>query len=109
MTLNQTDNATETEAHAPGPLAGLRRPRLLIRAARFGLADYSRTRDLKRIMRVATLPMPSKAVKTLMDSEAEMEECRQTGTSGYSVIRHVELLIALMAEVRLLPQARAEG
>ncbi|WP_244867469.1 DUF6477 family protein [Vannielia litorea] len=87
-----------------GPLGGLRRPRLLIRAARLGLSDYSRTRDLKRIMRVTTLPAPTKALRDLMDTEAEMEEGRQSGLSTYSVIRHVEVLIALMAEARLLPQ-----
>ena len=32
-------------------LANLRRPRLLIRAARFGLEDYRRDRDLSRLAR----------------------------------------------------------
>jgi len=31
-------------------LANLRRPRLLIRAARFGLEDYRRDRDLSRLL-----------------------------------------------------------
>ncbi len=31
-------------------LANLRRPRLLIRAARFGLQDYRRDRDLRRLL-----------------------------------------------------------
>ncbi|MGR3794768.1 DUF6477 family protein [Vannielia sp. SX4] len=102
-----------TEGHqarkTTGPLGGLRRPKLLIRAARLGLADYSRTRDLKRIMRVATLPAPTQAVRDLIRTEAEMEEGRQTGLSTYSVIRHVEVMIALLAEARLLPQETAEG
>ncbi len=34
-------------------LAELKRPRLLIRAARLGLAQYNRTRDLRRLMRNA--------------------------------------------------------
>ena len=34
-------------------LAELKRPRLLIRAARLGLAQYNRTRDLRRLMRSA--------------------------------------------------------
>ncbi len=32
-------------------LAELRRPRLLIRAARYGMQDYRRERDLKRLDR----------------------------------------------------------
>lgn len=41
-------------------LNALRRPRLLIRAARFGLNDYNRNRDLKRVMRTSTAPSPSR-------------------------------------------------
>ncbi|MCO6382176.1 MAG: hypothetical protein JXQ91_02640 [Vannielia sp.] len=89
-------------------MGGIRRPKLLIRAARLGLADYSRSRDLKRIMRVATLPAPTRAVRDLIETEAEMEEGRQHGLSTYSVIRHVEVMIALLAEARLLPQAPVE-
>jgi hypothetical protein len=31
-----------------------------------------------------------------------MEETRRTGCASYSIARHIEVLIALMAEVRLL-------
>ncbi|QDC11583.1 hypothetical protein FHY55_09995 [Oceanicola sp. D3] len=87
----------------------MRRPSLLIRAARLGLTDYSRTRDLKRIMRVTTLPAPTRAVRDLLETEAAMEEGRQEGLSTYSVIRHVEVMIALMAEARLLPHGPVES
>lgn len=84
-------------------LGTLRRPRLLIRAARFGTADYDRNRDLKRLTREQTLPSPVRAVNTLMAEEARLEETRMAGDVSYSVSRHVEILIALMAEARLLP------
>ena len=100
--MTQTDTPS-TLPQARSPLAALRRPKLLIRAARLGLADYSRTRDLRRIMRTGAVPTPSNAVAALMNTEAELEECRRSGTSTYSVIRHVEVMIALMAEARLLP------
>lgn len=100
---------TDRPARPRDPLSGIRRPSLLIRAARLGLADYSRTRDLKRIMRVATLPAPTRAVRDLIETEAEMEQGRQSGLSTYSVIRHVEVMIALMAEARLLPRDPVEG
>ncbi|MFT6452540.1 MAG: hypothetical protein ACJA06_002042 [Halocynthiibacter sp.] len=85
-------------------LASLRRPRLLIRAARFGLDEYDRSRDLKRLISAVSPPSPAKAVSRLMDEEARLEETRQTGDASYSVSRHVEILIAIMGEARLLPQ-----
>ncbi|SIN92483.1 DUF6477 family protein [Vannielia litorea] len=106
---NATPQAGYQARRTQGPLAHIRRPKLLIRAARLGLADYSRSRDLKRIMRVATLPAPTRAVRDLIATEAEMEEGRQTGLSTYSVIRHVEVMIALMAEAKLLPQGPLDG
>ena len=84
-------------------LSNVRRPRLLIRAARFGVQDYDRARDLKRVMKSSTAPSPARALNCLMTEEARLEEIRLTGDATYSVARHVEVLIALMAEVRLLP------
>lgn len=85
-------------------LKTLRRPRLLIRAARFGIVDYNRDRDLKRLMKSARTPSPACAVDGLISEEARLEEIRKSGDASYSVGRHVEILIALMAEARLLPR-----
>lgn len=84
--------------------SALRRPKLLIRAARLGLQDYARDRDLRRITRAARLPAPEIALARLMDEEAQLENIRQAGDATYSACRHVELLIAMMAEARLLPR-----
>ena len=86
-------------------LENIRRPRLLIRAARFGIADYNRERDLKRLTKSATILSPSRAIGSLMAEEARLEDIRVTGEPNYSVSRHVEVLIALMAEATLLPKA----
>ena len=43
----------------------LRRPSLLIRAARFGLADYNRNRALKRLTRTPSIPSPGRAVSSM--------------------------------------------
>jgi len=85
-------------------LSDLRRPRLLIRAARFGLAEYNRTRDLARLMRTAAVPAPERALAALIATEAELEETRRAGAAGYSLARHIDVLIAMMAEARLLPR-----
>ena len=85
-------------------LSHLRRPRLLITAARFGLSDYDRSRDLPRILNSA-LPRGAPAViEQLICEEAGLEETRRAGVATYSVVRHVDVLIALMGEARLLPR-----
>lgn len=81
-------------------LETLRRPRLLMRAARFGLAEYRRERDLSRY-----LDGPASAedtVSSLMSVEARLEATRIAGDAAYSVARHIEVLIALLAEARFL-------
>ncbi len=50
-------------------------------------------------------PAPGVAVTRLIEEEARLEETRQGGGAGYSPSRHVEVLIALMAEARLLPRS----
>ncbi|WP_332836469.1 DUF6477 family protein [Thioclava electrotropha] len=99
----------EADSVAPDPdpvtaVAKLRRPRLLIRAARHGLSDYSRKRDLKRVMRMSELPRPGAALRALMAEEAALDHARRAGEATYSVARHIELLIALLAEARLARQ-----
>ena len=84
-------------------LSDLRRPQLLIRAARLGLSDYRRDRDLKRLLN-GQQPSPDRSVPRLLSEEEMLEENRQRGDAGYSVMRHIEVMIALMAEVRLLPR-----
>lgn len=80
-------------------LSDLRRPRMLMHAARFGVADYRRERDLKRLI---SLPAsPEAAVAQLISQEDRLEHHRKAGDVGYSLSRHIEVLIALLAELRL--------
>ena len=83
-------------------ISALRRPRLLIRAARVGLAEYKRERDLCRLMQTAHIPSPENAVESLLNEEEALEQTRKEGVTGYSSLRHIEVLIALMGEARLL-------
>jgi hypothetical protein len=81
-------------------LATLRRPRLLMRAARFGLGDYRRERDLRRLLR--SPEPPEHSLPQLMQVEERLEATRLAGDASYSVARHIDVLIALLAEARLL-------
>lgn len=87
-------------------LEQVKRPRLLVRAAKLGLAQYNRSRDLKRLVREPVLPAPERALAKLISEEAALEESRRSGGATYSLARHIDLLIAMMAEARLLPSPR---
>ncbi|MFN4130939.1 MAG: DUF6477 family protein, partial [Paracoccaceae bacterium] len=72
-------------------LSELRRPRLLMHAARFGVSDYRRERDLKRLI---SLPAsPEAMVSQLLWQEDKLEQNRQRGDAAYSIARHIEVLI----------------
>ncbi|MDA8585981.1 DUF6477 family protein [Rhodobacteraceae bacterium] len=82
-------------------IASLRRPRLLVRAARLGLADYNRDRWLRRLMPGEATPRPGQAFHALAEREDIMNQSRLNGDAAYSVARHIELLIALIDESKL--------
>ncbi|MCR9145866.1 MAG: DUF6477 family protein [Rhodobacteraceae bacterium] len=83
-------------------LDAIKRPRLLINAARIGLADYRRETHLPRHLG-GDCPMHGpEALRRLMVLEQEMNERRRARTADYSAARHVGLLIAMMAEARFL-------
>ncbi|MGQ0566376.1 MAG: DUF6477 family protein [Gemmobacter sp.] len=88
-------------------LAGLRRPRLLVRAARHGLQDYRRDRDLGRLIQARAGVRPEAALEQLFETEEALEATRRAGDATYSIARHIEVLIAMMAEARLLPHRTA--
>ncbi|MFX0544427.1 DUF6477 family protein [Roseovarius sp. S1116L3] len=80
----------------------LRRPRLLIRAARIGAAEYRRDAHLRRHFGYGALPRSAAALERLVEMEEALNQQRQIGTGGYSATRHVEILIAMMGEARIL-------
>lgn len=80
-------------------LAQIRRPKLLVRAARMGLLNYRVERDLPRP--VDARAKPAERVKTLIEEEQRLEAGRQSGDGTYSIQSHVGILTALIAEARL--------
>ncbi len=79
----------------------LRRPRLLARAAKFGAQDYNRDRHLQRILGYGGLPGNGAALTRLMDMEREQNTLRKEEDADYSLVRHLDLLIALLGEAQL--------
>lgn len=76
----------------------LRRPRLLVRAARAGLAGWSRRRDLRRVLKCDAPPPAGIALPRLLAEEERLDLIRRSGQAGYDMHRHVMLLIAILAE-----------
>ena len=81
-------------------LAALRRPGLLVEAATHGTARYERRRDLRRMLRVAIPASPKAALEKLLPIEAALENRRKTADKNYSLARHVDILVALIAEAQ---------
>lgn len=90
---------------ALGLIATLTRPRLLVRAARFGVDDYRRDQHLPRLLATEALPRSGEAILRLLDIEDDLNDRRVTVVADYAVARHVEVLIALLGEARLLRAA----
>ncbi len=88
-------------------LTDLRRPKILIRAARAGVTEYRRDRDLKRLVRDAKGVAPRDAMAPLLAEENRLEETRTTGGATYNIQRHVAVLTAILAEARQAPAAAA--
>lgn len=88
-------------------LSRSRRPRLLLQTARAGLGEYRRETDLRRILRLPATPSPGpQTLHRLIAAEAELETLRrhrlQAAGEPWRPSRHVEVMIALMAEARLM-------
>jgi hypothetical protein len=85
-----------------GRLSSLQRPRLLIRAARIGARDYRRDRHLPRVLGYGSMPKPAVALLQLIEQEQQLNQRRINSDPGYPLIRHIEVLIAMMGESQLL-------
>tara|TARA_R110002124_G_scaffold197208_2_gene364320 strand:- start:64 stop:363 length:300 start_codon:yes stop_codon:yes gene_type:complete len=83
-------------------LNALHRPRLMMRAARIGAENYRRSSHLPRLLGYGVLPRHSAALLRLIDIEAQLEEERAQSDAGYSLIRHIDVLIAMVGEARVL-------
>ncbi|MEM6939219.1 MAG: DUF6477 family protein [Pseudomonadota bacterium] len=88
-------------------LNALQRPVLMMRAARIGAQDYRRATHLPRLLGYGMLPRHGAALIKLMEIEAGLEEQRRTSDAGYSLTKHLDVLIAMVAEARVLRAAQA--
>ena len=96
---------------AAARLDALRRPEILVAAARHGMNEApDRTRLLRRVLKgVRTPPVGSaQALALLLDREAELEAMRRGRDPVYTCAAHVEAVTALMMAARdAAPASRA--
>lgn len=81
-------------------LGQLKRPQLLVRAARHGVDSYRRARHLRNLLDIDDLPGHGDAIMQLFDLENTLNENRIAKNGNYSAARHVEVLIAISGEAR---------
>lgn len=88
-------------------ISRLERSTLLVRTARHGIENYNPIVHLRRFLKMEVLPGPGKAILKLMELESMLDAQRVAKRADYSVARHVELIVALMCEVRILKASNA--
>ncbi len=83
----------------------LKRPGLLVSAARFAQQSYQREVTLRAALRGyhdGPTPGPAEALILLLQVEDRLEQMRQSHDAAWSAARHVAVLSALMAEAQAL-------
>lgn len=90
-------------------LGALRRPPLLVRAARLGQKGYVRHTALPRLLGSGPLPPVSEALARLIEIERAQNAARRDGAATYRAAHHVAVLIAVMGEARLLEREAQEN
>ena len=96
--MSYMPNIIQFQPRAVG--AGLRRPRMLIRAARAGQSGWRRERDLPRLLRIDDCPTPGACLRRLRAEEEMLNAARLERSADYDLNRHVLLMIAILAEMR---------
>ena len=76
-----------------------------MRAARIGAQEYRRAGHLPRLLGYGQQPRHGDALMQLVDIEADLEQQRTSANAGYSLIHHVDVLIAIVGEARALRAA----
>jgi hypothetical protein len=80
----------------------LKRPAILVRAAKEGALAYRRTSHLKRFFGEGAPGHSTDVLTKLLDLEDQSNDQRMAETADYSVTRHVDILIALVGEAQIL-------
>ena len=78
----------------------LRRPKMLMRAAQIGVAEYKRVAHLPRLLGYGRMPKQSEAILKLIEIEKNLKALRKAGESADNLLRHIDVMIAIVGEAR---------
>ena len=81
-------------------LSKLKRPKALITAARIGVNNYCRLRELSRILGFTYSGSNDELLEMLLEMEAEEEAKRLSNDPFYKLSRQIDILIALTSEAQ---------
>lgn len=80
------------------------RPKILVTSAQFGARRYRRARDLPGAIPGLLARADAQILPELVAAEQRCEEERRARSAAYRPGRHVQILAALLAEARSLPE-----
>lgn len=86
--------------HNQAKLDGLRRPRILVEAARIGAKKYRREYALNRLFKVKRPHTHLAIVNALRIRESEIEANRILADGTYNGCKHIQVLTALIVEAQ---------
>ena len=78
----------------------LRRPKMLMRAAQIGVVEYKRVAHLPRLLGYGRMPKQSEAILKLIEIEKNLKALREAGESADNLLRHIDVMIAIVGEAR---------
>ena len=78
----------------------LRRPKMLMRAAQIGVAEYKRVAFLPHLLGYGRMPKQSEAILKLIEIEKNLKALRKAGESADNLLRHIDVMIAIVGEAR---------
>lgn len=79
----------------------LRRPALLVRAAKHGVDFYDRNTHLRKYIAQDPYPGPGAVLMKLFEIEREQNDARREKRGDYAPSEHVDVLVAIMGEAQL--------
>lgn len=71
-----------------------------MRAAQIGVAEYKRVAHLPRLLGYGRMPKQSEAILKLIEIEKNLKALRKAGESADNLLRHIDVMIAIVGEAR---------
>ncbi|MDB3921557.1 DUF6477 family protein [Paracoccaceae bacterium] len=78
-------------------LHSVKRPKILVNAAKLGLETYNRAKCLSSFLALSMPQHPAQILRSLIDKEGQLDKMRLQEHVQYNIALHVTVLTALVA------------